>query len=131
MGHPLDTLTLLICLIFTLIFPYTTMTRVVYIGLALFSAVFVTKDEFVHKECCPAAEQWLHALLFLNHPIVLFALGCLWPLYHALEVPQWLQSYQPQGAIVGCFLWGQTCAVACFGLYQWIYWNFVRTNENQ
>lgn len=117
MGHPLDTLTVLICLAFTLIFPYNPMTRMVYIGLALFSAIFVTKDEFVHKEWCPAGEQWLHALLFLNHPVVLFALAYLWQF-----------KLEP---LVGRFLWGQTLAVACFGLYQWIYWNFVRRNENQ
>ena len=33
-------------------------------GLAIFSCLLVTKDEFSHKQDCPAAEQWLHAILF-------------------------------------------------------------------
>lgn len=128
-GHPLDTLSVLICFLFVLIFPYSTSMCIVYIILSLFSAIFVTKDEFVHKECCPASEQWLHALLFINHPIVLFALGSLWPLYHALEVPSFLIAYQQHSKLIGIFLWGQASAIFLFGLYQWVYWNIIRCNE--
>src|SRR5580700_655918 len=78
LGHPLDTLTVLACFIFILLVPYSSFSLKIYIGLAIFSCIFVTKDEFVHKKCCPASEQWLHALLFLNHPIVLTAAGLIW-----------------------------------------------------
>ena len=27
------------------------------------------KDEFVHSELCEPAENWLHAVLFILHPI--------------------------------------------------------------
>ena len=70
-GHPLDTLTVLACFAFILIFPYSSLNLKIYIGLALFSCVFVTKDEFVHKECCPASEQWLHAPF--GHALYLYA----------------------------------------------------------
>jgi len=128
-GHPLDTLSVLVCFLFVLIFPYSPSMRTIYIALSLFSAIFVTKDEFVHKECCPASEQWLHALLFIKHPIVLFVLGCLWPLYHAVEIPSFLSAYKSQSALIGTFLWGQAAAILLFGVYQWVYWNMIRSDE--
>ncbi len=77
-GHPIDTLSVVLALAFTLVFPYQTSTLIAFIILAAASAILVTKDEFVHKEHCPASEQWLHALLFLNHPLVLISMGFLW-----------------------------------------------------
>src|SRR5689334_19220146 len=75
-GHPLDTLSVLACLLFILFVPYSSGGVLKgYIALAIFSCLMVTKDEFVHKHHCPAAEHWLHALLFLNHPALLTALG--------------------------------------------------------
>jgi hypothetical protein len=122
-GHPLDTLTVLACLAFCLLLPASSFHRMLYGGLALFSCIFVTKDEFVHKECCPAAEQWLHALLFLNHPILLGALGLLWCHRDGVELPSWLPL--PDPTIVQPFLWGQALLVGLFLLYQVIYWNFL------
>ena len=55
LGHPLDTLTVLACFCFVLFVPYSPFSLKVYIALALFSCIFVTKDEFVHKEHCPAS----------------------------------------------------------------------------
>ncbi len=94
-GHPLDTLTVLGCFAFIAWVPYSPLTLKLYIGLALFSCLFVTKDEFVHKECCPASEQWLHALLFLNHPVVLTAAGLLWPIIDGASVPPGSQGSFP------------------------------------
>ena len=128
-GHPLDTLSVLVCFLFILIFPYSSNMCIIYIALALFSAIFVTKDEFVHKECCTASELWLHALLFINHPIMLFVLGCLWPLYHAVEIPSFLITYKHYRSLIGTFLWGQVTLIALFGVYQVIYWNIIRTDE--
>src|SRR5262245_55944652 len=77
-GHPLDTLSVLFCFLFVLYIPFSSFALKSYIALAVFSCLFVTKDEFVHKHHCPASENWLHALLFLNHPVVLSALGLIW-----------------------------------------------------
>ncbi len=108
-GHPLDTLSVLACFLFVLFIPYSSLALKFYIGLAIFSCILVTKDEFVHKECCPASEQWLHALLFLNHPVVLTSTGLLW-------------AYTPS---FSAFLWVQSGFTALFFLYQSIYWNFI------
>ena len=107
-GHPLDTLTIVLCLVFLLIAPATPATRGVYIGLAAFSCVFVTKDEFVHEKLCTGGEQWLHSVLFVLHPIVLFAFGALW----------WRGSTGP--------LVGQLLVTIAFMFYQVAYWNFRR-----
>ena len=77
-GHPIDTMTVLICLGWTCLVPFTELNLKIFIGLAALSCLCVTKDEFVHHKVCPAAEQWLHSLLFVLHPCVLGATGILW-----------------------------------------------------
>ncbi len=124
-GHPLDTLSVLICFLWVLFLPCTGLYLKVYVGLAIFSCILVTKDEFVHKECCPAAEQWLHAILFLNHPLTLTLLGCLWPLLHGAELPSFLTSYAVHQGLVKGVLVAQAGFTALFGCYQLIYWNFI------
>lgn len=108
-GHPIDTLSLLLCVIFVMVFPFSSKALVAYIILAVISCFCVTKDEWVHKEHCNAKEQWLHALLFLNHPIVLISLGFMWP----------------QNEIYFGFLLFQNLFISLFFFYQIIYWNFV------
>ncbi len=124
-GHPLDTLTVLACLVYVLMVPYSPLALKIYIGLSLFSCVFVTKDEFVHKHHCPASEQWLHALLFINHPILLSAAGLIWALGTPLELPLWLASMRADLPTLVFFLKTQIITVSLFGLYQVIYWNFI------
>ncbi|MGH9889303.1 MAG: hypothetical protein ACREBE_27460, partial [bacterium] len=78
-GHPLDTLTIVLCLAWLLATsPQSSAALPVYIGLAIFSTLFVTKDEGVHARLCSGGEQWLHAVLFVLHPIVLAAFAYLW-----------------------------------------------------
>lgn len=123
-GHPLDTLSILLCFGYLLLFPPTPTFLKWYMGLATVSALLVTKDEWVHKELCPAAEQWLHAILFLNHPLLLTAAGLIWwqqehsmPLLTEIlgPLPNWCGPFL-QMQLIGCLL---------FFLYQAIYWNFV------
>lgn len=125
LGHPMDTLSVLACFIFVLFVPYSEFTLKIYIGLAIFSCIFVTKDEFVHKECCPASEQWLHSLLFLNHPIVLTAAGLIWPVSTGVGIPVWLSGLVPYLDQVHTFLIMQTAAIALFFIYQLVYWNVI------
>jgi hypothetical protein len=125
LGHPLDTLSVLICLSYVLIFPYSGFHLKVFIALAIFSCLLVTKDEFVHKHCCPASEQWLHALLFLNHPVMLTATGLIWPTLHGAETPIWLKNWLTEPAFLTGFLIAQAAFAALFFFYQAIYWNFI------
>jgi hypothetical protein len=124
-GHPLDTLTVLLCMAYVIWVPFSTATLIGYIALAAFSTLFVTKDEFVHKEHCPASEQWLHAILFTLHPITLTAAGFIWPVVQAVEVTPWIARWLDNGPQLHLFLWGQFSAMSLFFLYQVIYWNLL------
>ncbi|WP_394846790.1 hypothetical protein LZC95_04910 [Pendulispora brunnea] len=105
-GHPLDTLTVALCFGWLVAKrPEDPGALAVYVALAVVSCLFVTKDEVVHKRLCCAAECWLHAVLFVLHPIVFFAAGYAW----ALGQGAWALKMQ-------------LVLVLAFGLYQWIYW---------
>jgi hypothetical protein len=104
-GHPLDTLTVLGCYAVALAVPFTAASLRIYVALAAFSCLFVTKDEFVHAKRCDPFEHWIHALLFVLHPVVLTSMGFLW-----LKEAWTLMLLQ--GALT-----------LAFGLYQTVYWN--------
>lgn len=128
-GHPLDTLTVLICLGFVLFVPFSTRLLPLYIALAAFSSFFVTKDEFVHKHHCPASENWLHALLFTLHPIALTCAGFMWPIIHGSEVTPWISHWLDNPAGIAFFLRLQFGTTALFLLYQIVYWNWLWKGE--
>ena len=107
-GHPLDTLTIALCLAWLVVAPRTEQTLWIYGALAVFSTLFVTKDEPIHARLCSAGEQWLHSILFVLHPIVLAAFALLW--------------WRGQSTVISVQL-GVTIA---FGLYQVVYWNLLR-----
>ena len=104
-GHPLDTLTVLGCYTVALALPLTAASLRTYVVLAAFSCLFVTKDEIVHAKHCKPFEHWVHALLFVLHPIVLASMGFFW-LWEART------AMLVQGALT-----------LAFGLYQTLYWN--------
>ncbi len=99
-GHPLDTLTFIACLIWLL----AGGSAHGYLALAVGSTLFVAKDEPIHAQLCPPGEHWLHALLFVLHPLVLASFYCL-----------------PRSILVG-----QLAVTVAFFAYQVIYWNVVR-----
>ncbi|HYO97541.1 MAG TPA: hypothetical protein VER33_23680 [Polyangiaceae bacterium] len=104
-GHPLDTLSVLACYALTLGLAPTPESLWVYAAASAFSCIFITKDELVHAKACDAWEQWLHAVLFVLHPIVLACTALLWL----------------SGART--LLVAQAALTCAFGLYQVIYWN--------
>ena len=120
-GHPLDTLTVITCLLFSVFVPYSDFALKAFVALALFSCFFVTKDEFVHKEHCKASEMWLHALLFINHPFLLGSLICLW--MHQHHQISWLEIDQ---SFIKQFVSVQLILTSLFFCYQVVYWNFIR-----
>jgi len=117
-GHPLDTLTFIACFAWALALPYGRENLLIYAGIAAFSSVFITKDEWVHAASCDAFEQWLHALLFVLHPLVLVSVAVLW----AAQA-----GALPMGQDVG-WLWravGVQCGLmVLFGGYQIAYWGW-------
>ena len=107
LGHPLDTLTVLACYGWLLGARPSMENTVVYVALVMASSLFVTKDERVHATVCTPGEHWLHAVLFVLHPIVLFGAAWLW----------WARRFQ-------LLLVAQFAVTAAFALYQLVYWNY-------
>lgn len=120
-GHPIDTLSVIACLLFVLYVPYDPSYIKAYVAIGALSCLMITKDEFVHKHHCPAAEQWLHALLFVNHSIMITAMGVMWPRLQGSNSPAWLAN----PALLHTFLVIQGIAMVGFFFYQVVYWNFV------
>ena len=119
-GHPLDTLTVLVCLGWLSFVPPSSSALNIYLGLCFFSCLFVTKDEWVHHQYCSAGEHWMHALQFVLHSIVLACAGLLWPALHG----QTLTFLHYEG-FERIFFIGNLGLTIWFGLYQLIYWNFL------
>jgi hypothetical protein len=130
-GHPLDTLTVLATLSYALFIPCTTTSLWGYVALAIFSCLFITKDEFVHKQHCPASEQWVHALLFINHPFLLAAIGMIWHCLSSASPPSWLAFCSSKKTMLHQLLIGQMLFVSSFMCYQIVYWNFIWKEKNQ
>ncbi|HNC45836.1 MAG TPA: hypothetical protein PKZ53_14810 [Acidobacteriota bacterium] len=126
-GHPLDTLTVLACYGYALSFEYSPQTVGPFIGMALFSTIFVTKDEFVHAKYCDPGEHWLHAVLFAFHPLVLLAIAALWTGVSARN-PLGLPTVVA-GVPLKIMLIAQCLLTGVFGIYQTVYWNWICRNR--
>jgi hypothetical protein len=127
-GHPLDTLSVLVCVLWAWAAPAPSPPWVWgYLALAAGSCALVTKDEGVHAVRCTAAEHWLHAALFVLHPLVLGAVALLWcaragaPLGAAAG--DWLGAALPGPQWAARWLAAQAAALALFALYQALYWS--------
>jgi hypothetical protein len=125
LGHPLDTLSVLLCWSVVWFAPPSAGFVAMYVGLSLFSCLFVTKDEWVHKEFCPAGEQWLHALLFILHPLLMLCAGLLWPALHPESAAAPPAGWIRYEGFESRFFAGCISLTLLFGLYQLIYWNFL------
>lgn len=113
-GHPLDTLTIALCLGWLLCAsPGSSAALPGYIALAIASTLFVTKDEGVHARLCSAGEHWLHAVLFALHPIVLAAFAWLW--------------WHGDHALLAI----QLALTLAFFAYQTIYWNVLQPRRGR
>lgn len=78
LGHRVDTAAFLACLGLALLAPPTPGALRLYAGLAIGSCLLITKDEGLHQRRCGPFEHWLHAVLFMLHPLVLVAAAWLW-----------------------------------------------------
>jgi hypothetical protein len=123
-GHPLDTLTVIACLAWTHLAAPSPQAVAIYAMLAVFSSIFITKDELVHARRCSGGEHWLHAVLFVVHPLALLSVGLLWLGANGQE-PAWLGGSAPATSILA----GQLAMTAAFCAYQTLYWNFQWTTR--
>ena len=127
-GHPLDTASLWLCMGIALFAPFSSTALKVYGAFAILSCIMVTKDEFTHKHHCRASENWLHAFLFLLHPLILICTAMIWAAISA-EVPTWLMELATHRSVLEMFLSVQTACTGIFLLYQIIFWNFIWINK--
>lgn len=124
-GHPIDTGSVLVCMGFILFVPFCMGALIAYIVLAIFSSILVTKDEFVHKDHCPATENWLHALLFTLHPVTLTCAGFMWPVVQGSEVTPWIARWLNDKEALYLFLQMQFGTMFFFMIYQIVFWNVI------
>jgi biotin transporter BioY len=106
-GHPVDTASVALTYAWALCNLPTGGGLAGYIALATLSSLLVTKDEPMHRRLCTAGETWLHALLFVLHPVVFLCFGLLW------------QS--GERTLLGL----QLAATVAFGMYQLVYWSVI------
>jgi hypothetical protein len=107
LGHPVDTLSVALCYVWLVSHrPDAPHALAGYVALAFVSCLVVTKDEAVHARLCSPGEHWLHALLFVLHPIVFLAIGALWWSGHH----EWLVR-------------AQLALTASLMIYQVVYWS--------
>lgn len=113
-GHPLDTLTVVICYGLLLTFAPSRQMLLVFVGLAVFSMLFTAKDEPIHARLCRREEHRTHIVLFALHPLVLTAAALLW----------WIEA--PSSRIV---LLGQGALTTLFMAHQIVCWNFMASKQ--
>jgi hypothetical protein len=112
-GHPLDTLSFLFCFAFTLLTAPTPNHIQIFLGLSVFSCLFVTKDEFVHAHNCGSGEHWVHSVLFILHPASLVTAYRFW------VTGEYKIVILMQTIMIGLFL-----------LWQIFYWQSARKLED-
>ena len=131
-GHPLDTLGQLICVGTLLFIPYHEYSIKIFIGLSVLSCLLITKDEFIHKEEAPWEENWLHAVLFILHPLALLTALTIYLRIHDPEVlPQAIVHFLNDTKTLQILLYGYFYSIMLFFIYQAVYWNFIWKPQEQ
>lgn len=104
-GHPMDTFFYLLALTWMWLAGSGAWTA----GLAVFSTLLITKDEFIHGKLCSPGEHWLHSVLFILHPV------CLYLAF----------------ASAGTWSPGILVILVLFLFFQIFYWNFYAYRSRQ
>jgi len=124
-GHPLDTLTVLLCWSVIFFVEPGPISVAVYAALSVLSCLCVTKDEWVHAQRCSAGEHWLHALLFILHPLILVSAGLLWQAMHTRAASPLALGWLQYTGWERPFFIANAALTLLFGLYQLLYWNVL------
>jgi 2-polyprenyl-6-hydroxyphenyl methylase/3-demethylubiquinone-9 3-methyltransferase len=115
LGHLLDTSLFLACLACPLLLRPEPAHLRLFGLLALLSCLLITKDEFLHQRLCTGGEHWIHAVLFILHPLVLVASGLLWI---SLGSSALLGLTIPSGTLVQSMFLLQVLLVSGFLVFQ-------------
>jgi hypothetical protein len=123
LGHPIDAVSVIGSLAFMLTHEFNSENLVIFSCLAVFSSILVTKDEFVHSEYCEPGEQWLHAVLFILHPLIFVASGLVWTVRGGGFNPEFLTTVTVNWNFLWLAIQGQTGLAVLFLIYQIVFWN--------
>jgi len=77
-GHPVDSFLYVLPLSVAAHASATSGWLAIYLLLCVVSCLVITKDEWVHARECVPGEHWIHSLLFIVHPVVLWGVGTMW-----------------------------------------------------
>ena len=125
-GHPIDTLFALVCFAIVIFLPQTKINLILFFIAFVLSCFIVIKDEAQHLKFCCKYEQFIHAFVFILHPIFLFNVFLSWSSFS----PAYFQILDILSSPSIKFLvMLQVGSICLFLLYQIIYWNFIRANE--
>lgn len=120
-GHPIDTSFVLFCFFIIIFLPMTKINIILYFCLSVFSCFIIVKDESIHLKYCSKYEQYLHALLFILHPILLIILFISWS---SFTKPYMLYLEYFQSLLIKKLIYFQFVSATLFLLYQIFFWNF-------
>lgn len=113
-GHPVDNFLLFLPLVLAFFrSPGSSSAQWIYFGFSALSCLLITKDEWVHSRECRASENWLHALLFVLHPVALGAAAWAWN-----QTGTSFQEALSGGSLSGWILAGQLVLMVLFFGYQ-------------
>lgn len=115
LGHPVDTLSVMIPLMLPVLLPFEPVNVIIYTSFALLSCLIVTKDEFVHAKLCEPAENWLHAILFVLHPLTFLSIGLIW----------FARDVVGSAGELETFIYAQPALTLFVFLYQITYWSIL------
>lgn len=125
-GHPIDTLFFILCYCIIIFLPISNTTILLYFIFSVLSCLIITKDEFIHLKNCCTYEQYLHAILFVLHPIILIVLFCSWVNFSTTELVIFRQINLPH---LKYLIAAQFGLAVIFFFYQIIYWNIIFKDE--
>ena len=126
-GHPIDTFSVLLCFFIVFFFPMTNITLIIYAILFTISCLIIIKDEAIHLKYCNKYEQYLHAAVFVFHPIILINLFLSWS---SFSFSPYLFFNTFSSLNLKYIVSFQFISIILFFLYQIFYWNiFITKNE--
>lgn len=129
-GHPLDTLSVLICFLIPAFYDFDAAHFLIFIFMGLLSCFLITKDEFIHNQTCDASEQWLHSVLFVLHPLVFVSTCFLWTLKSHTNFIEVQRVLNINSSFANSFLNGQIYILLSVIFYQIVYWNFIKRRSH-
>lgn len=115
-GHPLDTLSVIICYSIIFILIPNQVNQYLYAAACLISCVLITKDEFIHQKYCTGGELWIHSILFILHPLVLIMAYLIWVDHY---------SASQASSILWSILSLQLGLQMALFIYQIIFWGYL------